>query len=60
MTQGPYKAQFSQNPLVQIAAVIVAAFIVIGAVFLGAVVLSFFVGFAIFAWVILSIRSIRC
>jgi hypothetical protein len=34
----------------------VAAFIVIGAVFLGAIVLSFFVGLAILAWVILTIR----
>lgn len=56
MTQGPYNPQFSRNPLVQIAAVVVAAFIVIGAVFLGAIVLSFFVGFAILAWVILTIR----
>ena len=56
MTQGRYNPQFSRNPLVQIAAVVVAAFIVIGAVFLGAIVLSFFVGIAILAWVILSIR----
>ena len=56
MTQGPYKPQYSRNPLTQIAAVVVVAFIVIGAVFLGAVVLSFFVGFAILAWVILTIR----
>ena len=56
MIQGPYNPQYSRNPLVQIAAVIVAAFIVIGAVFLGAIVLSFFVGFAILAWVILTIR----
>jgi len=56
MIQGPYNPQFSRNPLVQIAAVIVAVFIVIGAVFLGAIVLSFFVGFAILAWVILTVR----
>jgi len=56
MTQGPYNPQFSRNPLVQIAAVVVAVFMVIGAVFLGAIVLSFFVGFAILAWVILTIR----
>ncbi len=56
MTQGPYNPQLSRNPLVQIAAAVVAAFIVIGAVFLGAVVLSLFVGFAILAWVILTIR----
>ena len=56
MTQRPYNPQLSRNPLVQIAAVVVAAFIVIGAVFLGAIVLSFFVGFAILAWVILTIR----
>ncbi len=56
MTQGPYNPQLSRNPLVQIAAVVVAAFMVIGAVFLGAIVLSFFVGFAILAWIILAIR----
>jgi uncharacterized protein (DUF58 family) len=56
MTQGPYNPQLSRNPLVQIAAVVVAAFIVIGAVFLGAIVLSFFVGFAILAWVTLTVR----
>ena len=56
MTQGPYNPQLSRNPLVQIAAVVVAAFIVIGAVFLGAIVLSFFVGFAILVWLVLTIR----
>ncbi len=56
MTQGPYNPQLSRNPLVQIAAVVVAAFIVIGAVFLGAIVLSFFVGFAILAWIVLAVR----
>ena len=56
MTQGPYNPQLSRNPLVQIAAVVVTAFMVIGAVFLGAIVLSFFVGFAILAWIVLAIR----
>jgi uncharacterized protein (DUF58 family) len=56
MTQGPYNPQYSRNPLVQIAVAVVAAFIVIGAVFLGAIVLSFFVGFAILAWVMLTVR----
>ncbi len=50
------KLQFSRNPLVQVAAIIVAALVTVGAVLLGAVVLSFFVGFAILVWLVLTVR----
>ncbi len=56
MSQSAYKLQFSRNPLVQIAAVVVAVLVTVGAVFLGAIVLSFFVGLAILAWLGLTIR----
>ncbi len=56
MNQHVYRPNLPQNPLVRIAAVIVAAFVVIGAIFLGAVVLFFLVGFAILAWLTLSVR----
>jgi membrane protein implicated in regulation of membrane protease activity len=44
------------NPVLQVVAVFVAVLIAIAAVFVGAVVLSFFVGFAIIAWLILMMR----
>ena len=56
MKRSAYKLQFSRNPLVQIAAIVVAALITVGAVLLGAVILSFFVGLAILASIIFSIR----
>jgi len=56
MSQSAYKLQFSRNPLVQIAAVVVAVLVTVGAVFLGAIILSFFVGLAILAWLGLTIR----
>ncbi len=56
MSQSPYKPQFSRNPLVQVAAIVVAALVTVAAVLLGAVVLAFFVGLAILAWLVLSIR----
>ncbi len=56
MSQSAYKLQFSRNPLVQIAAVVVAVLVTVGAVFLGVIVLSFFVGLAILAWLGLTIR----
>ncbi len=56
MSQSAHNPQFSRNPLVQIAAIVVAALVVVGAVLLGAVVLSFFIGFAILVWLVLTIR----
>ena len=56
MSQSAYKLQFSRNPLVQIAAIVVVVLVTVGAVFLGAIVLSFFVGLAILAWLGLTIR----
>ncbi len=56
MIQSADKLQFSRNPLVQVAAIIVAALVTVGAVLLGAVVLSFFVGFAILVWLVLTVR----
>jgi membrane protein implicated in regulation of membrane protease activity len=56
MSQRNFSQGVPGNPIVQIAAFLVAILIAIGAVFLGAVVLSFFVGFAIIGWIILTIR----
>jgi membrane protein implicated in regulation of membrane protease activity len=56
MSQSAHNPQYSRNPLVQIAAMVVAALIIVGAVLLGAVVLSFFVGFAVLVWLVLTIR----
>lgn len=56
MSQSAHNPQFSRNPLVQIAAIVVAALVIVGAVLLGAVVLSFFVGFAVLVWLVLTIR----
>ena len=56
MSQSTFKLQFSRNPLVQIAAIVVAVLVTVGAVLVGAVVLSFFVGLAILAWLVLTIR----
>ncbi len=56
MSQRAHNLQYSTNPLVQIAAIVVAALVVVGAVLLGAVVLSFFIGFAILVWLVLTIR----
>ncbi len=56
MSPSAYKLQFSRNPLVQIAAIVVVVLVTVGAVFLGAIVLSFFVGLAILAWLGLTIR----
>lgn len=56
MSQSANKLQFSRNPLAQVAAIIVATLVTVGAVLLGAVILSFFVGFAILVWLVLTIR----
>ena len=56
MSQHSFSRGAPNNPIVQVIAVIVAVLVAIGAVFLGAVILSFFIGFAIIGWVILTIR----
>ena len=56
MSQGAHNPQFSRNPLVQIAAIVVSALVIVGAVLLGAVVLSFFVGFAVLVWLVVTLR----
>jgi len=56
MNQPNYNQGLPANPIVQIIGFVIAVLVAIGAVFLGAVVLSFFIGFAIIGWIILSIR----
>jgi len=51
-----YRARLPNNPLLQFVALIVAAVLAVGAVFVGAILLSFFLGLAVIAGIILYIR----
>lgn len=46
----------SENPLVQLAGLVLGALFAVGAVLVGAVVLSFFIGFAVLAGLFVFIR----
>ena len=46
----------SENPLVQLAGLVLGVLFAVGAVLVGAVVLSFFIGFAVLAGLVVFIR----
>ncbi|HEX9875291.1 MAG TPA: hypothetical protein VGC50_01405 [Gammaproteobacteria bacterium] len=51
-----YKPRVPDNPLVQVLALAIAAIVSVGAILLGAVLLSFFLGLAVIAGLVLYIR----
>ena len=46
----------SENPILQLAGLILGALVAVGAVLVGAVVLSFIIGFAVLAGLVLFVR----
>ena len=46
----------SENPILQVAGLILGALVAVGAVLVGAVVLSFIIGFAVLAGLVLFVR----
>lgn len=51
-----YRSSASQNPILQVAGLILGAIVAVGAVLVGAVVLSFIIGFAVLAGLVLFVR----